>query len=99
MTVDLAILEEVFGRAVLRHAERGGVEDGVAAGGVVDVGLGGERLFEVDERREEVDVGVDHLGGIGGLLIGLGDDHGDRLADVAHLVAGQQRACSGWVER
>ena len=52
---------------------------------------------DVDVERVVVD---DHgLGGVGGLLAGLGDDGGDRLADVADAVAGEQRPGDGRVER
>ena len=43
----------------------------------------------VDHRRQRVVVGPHQLGGVGTLLGTLGDDGGDRLADVAHLVAGE----------
>ena len=79
---DLAALEELVagvGRAAQVHR----VEHDVAAGGLVDVGVARQRLLDVDQGRERIDVGDDCLGGVGGLLVRLGDDRRDRLADPA----------------
>ena len=94
---DLAALEELrtgVGRAA--HVHR--VEHGVAAGGLIDVGVARQRLLEVDQGRQRIDVGDDGLGGVGGLLVRLGDDRRDRFADPAHLVGRQQRAGHARVE-
>ena len=95
---DLAVGEELVARQV-RRAEGGRVEHDVAAGGLVEVGRRRQRLLGVDDRVEHVVVDDDGLGGVGRLAAGLGDDGGDRLADVAHPVAGQQRARHRRVER
>ncbi len=56
------------------------IEDG-CLGGVGEGGLG--------DRRQRVDVEGDQFGRVPGLRLGLGDDRGDRLADMADLVRGQ----------
>ncbi len=89
---NLAVGEEVLA-GVDRGSEHGRVEHGVSAGCLVEMGIGGERLPKVDHCGQWIDVDEHGLGGVGGLLVGLGD-HGDhRLADPAHLVAlaGEQR--------
>ena len=95
---DLAIGEVLVRIGVLGHAERRRVEDGVASSGFVDQRVRSERGFEVDVRRQELDVDEHHLGCVGGLLPGLGHDGGDWLAHVPHFVAGKQCACCGRVE-
>ena len=95
---DLAALEEL--RTGVRRAAHGHrVEHCVAAGGLVDVGVARQRLLEIDQHRQRIDVGDDRLGGVGGLLVRLGDDRRDRLADPPHLVGRQQRAGDAGVER
>ncbi len=96
---DLAVGEELVGRRVLGDAERRRVEHGVAAGGLVDQRLGRERFLEVDECGQELVVDEHHLGGVGRLLLRFGDDDGDRFADVADLVAGEQGPRRAGVER
>ena len=54
--------------------------------------------FEVDVRGEELDVDEDHLGGVGRLLHGLGDDDGDGLTDETHLAAREQGAARCRIE-
>ena len=99
MTVDLAVGEVVVGWRVLGHAEHGRVEHDVRAGALVDQRLCGGGGFDVDHRREEVDVDEHRFSGVDALCRGLGDDCDDGLADVAHLVAGEQRAGDHRVER
>ena len=41
---------------------------------------------------------IHRLGGVGGLLVGLGDDRRDRLPDPAHLAGGEQRARDAGIE-
>ncbi len=89
---DFAVGEVRIGVGVLGHAEHRRVEHGVRAGGVVDQGLGGHRGFDVDQGRQEVDVDEHHLGGVGGLCEGFGDDRGDGFTDEADLVAREHRA-------
>ena len=96
---DLAVGEELVGVGVLGDAQCRRVEDAVRSGGLVDQGVGGECRLDVDEGGQEVVVDEHHLGGVGGLLMGFGDDHGDGFADVADLVARQQRASCRRVER
>jgi hypothetical protein len=93
-----AALEE-RGAAVLGHAEHGGVEHDVAAGALVDEGAAGHRLFHVDHGGQSVDVDDDGLGGVFALIGALGDDGRNGLADVAHLVDGQQTTGHHRVER
>ncbi len=95
---DLAILEVLVGVGVLGHTERRRVEHCVRSGVVVDQCFGRHRRFDVDQRREEVDVDEHHLGGVGGLRKCLRDDRNHGFADEADLVAGEQRARHGGVE-
>ena len=95
---DLAVGEELVAGEV-GSAERRRVEHDVAAGGLVEVDGGAQRLLGVDDRVEDVVVDDHGLGGVRGLRAGLGDDGGDRLADVADPVAGEDRAGDGRVER
>jgi hypothetical protein len=44
----------------------------------------------VGHRLERLDVGPDHVGGIDSLGLGPGNDHGDRLADIANLADGEE---------
>ena len=53
-------------------------------------GAVGQRLLDVGDGRQVVVVDVDQLGGVHRLRPGLGDDQGDRVAGVAHLVDGQR---------
>ena len=62
---------------VLGHAEHGRVEHDVRAGALVDQRLGGGGGFDVDDRREEVDVDEHRFRGVDALGRGLGDDRGD----------------------
>ena len=59
------------------------------------MGVGGQRLAKIDDRWERIDVDEHRLCGVGGLLVGLGDDSDDRLTDPADLVAttGEEGAC------
>jgi hypothetical protein len=95
---DLAVGEVVVRRSVLGHPEGGGVEHGVRAGRLVDQRLRRHRRLDVDQRGEEVDVDEHRVGGIGGLRQRLGHDGHHRLADEAHLVAGEHRAGDGRIE-
>ena len=90
---------EELGAGVRRAAHEHRVEHGVAAGGLVDVRVARQRLLEIDQRRQRIDVGDHRLGGVGRLLVGLGDDRRDRLADPAHLAGREQRAGDARVER
>ena len=49
------------------------------------------RIGRVDDRRQQFVIDFDQLGGILGLIERLGDDHGDLVADVAHLALREQR--------
>ena len=79
-----------IGAAMIWDAERRGVELPVRAGGFVDQRVGGKCFFDVHQRRKELVVGEHHFGGVGRLLVRLGNDDSDRLSDVAHLVACEQ---------
>ena len=47
--------------------------------------------FRIDDRRQRLELDRDQFGRVFRQVAALGDDDGDRLADVAHLVIGQQR--------
>ena len=49
------------------------------------------RGMPVGERRQPLDVDVDRVEGVLGQRLSIGDDHRDRLADVADLVLGDHR--------
>ena len=49
-----------------------------------------ERVLDVDDRGERVEVELDELGGVLGDVRGLGDDDRDRLADEAHVAVGER---------
>ena len=49
------------------------------------------RLARIDHRGQRLDVERHRFGGILGLRDGLRDHAGDRIADEAHLVAGERR--------
>ncbi len=85
---DVAALEELVA-AEAGHAEGRGVEHHVAPGALVDERRAGRGLLHVDEHVERLVVDDHGLGGVGPLGAVVGDDRGDGLADVAHLVAGQ----------
>ena len=51
----------------------------------------GQRGLHVHHGGQFLDIEVDRLGGIAGLFLGLGDDGGDGVADMAHLAFGQNR--------
>ena len=70
----LAVAEMKIEPDILRHVI---VEDR-RVGGVGEGGLG--------DRRQRVDVDGDEFGGVPGLRRGLGDDRGDRLADMPYLI-------------
>ena len=71
-------------------ADRPGVAD-VVLGDGVHRGGGGARRGGVDHRRQFLVVDLDQRGGVLGLLQGLGDHDCDLVADVAHLLLGEQR--------
>jgi hypothetical protein len=50
-----------------------------------------ERGAHVDDRRQRLDLELDRLGRVARLRQRLGDDGGDRVADVAHLALGEHR--------
>ena len=50
-----------------------------------------ERGFGVDDGRQRLEIDVDQLGGIPRLVHALGDDERDRVSDIAHALARQQR--------
>ena len=52
---------------------------------------GGDRRLQRRDGRQHVVVDVDRLAGVLGLGLGLGDHHGDRIADEAHLADRQHR--------
>ena len=64
-----------IGGEPLVHDRRAGAQPGLG------IGDGGQ-YFEIE---------LDPFGGVLGLLTALGDDDGERLADMAHLVVRQQR--------
>ena len=45
-----------------------------------------ERLGEIDVGGLHVVVDLDRLGGVLGLVVAVGHDHGDRVADIAHRI-------------
>ena len=68
------------------------VEDGVVGRGVVDLRLRRRgRLGEVGDGRQHAVIDVDLLGRVARLRVGLGDDDGDVVADVAHLAVRERR--------
>ena len=92
---------------------RGGGEGGVDLGGVAVVivqrhvvgdvivelrraGLGG--FGGIGHGRQRIDIDFDRFGGIAGLRHCFGDDEGDGIADIAHLV-GHQRGAVGLQQR
>ena len=83
---DLAAVEQV-GRQAGGVAEGGG---DVAARSREEYGLAGRRLGHVDHWRQHVIVDVNQVRGILALVAALGDDHGQRLADVPDHVRGEQ---------
>ena len=50
-----------------------------------------ERALVVDERVGRFDVDDDRVDRVLGAVARVGDDHGDRLADAAHVAVGEQR--------
>ena len=64
-------------------------EDGVQGRGVSGV----ERRLDVHHGRQMVEVGLDQLERVLGDVATVGDDHGDRLADVVHLVVREEVLC------
>ena len=52
----------------------------------------GERLLEVAGGREHFVIDLHQVGGVGGLVLGLGDDDGDRLALETDLALGDRVA-------
>src|SRR5690606_16119397 len=59
---------------------------------VMDLGrVGSQRALGGGDRRQFLVIDLDQLGGVLGLEIALGNDHGDVVADVAHLVLRQRR--------
>ena len=54
--------------------------------------------LDVEQHLEGLVVDLDQFGGVLALVVALGDDGGEGLADVADDVAGQQRAGRGRVE-
>ena len=50
-----------------------------------------QRRFGIDQRRQRFEIDGDQLGRVFREIAALGQDHRDRLADVPHLVMGQQR--------
>ena len=47
-------------------------------------------VFGVDDEGQFLVVDLDRFGGVHGPVLGVGDHHRDRLADVARLVGGQE---------
>ena len=70
----------IIERDIVRH----GIEDQRRAGL--------HRIGGLEHDRQRLDVDRDRLGGILGLRNGFRDDAGDRIADEAHLVAGERRS-------
>ena len=98
---DEAVVRELEPRHVGRRRE-GGVDLGGVAEMVVEDDVRGElvveerragrrRLARVGDRRQFLDLDRHRLGGVARLRRRLGDDAGDRLADIAHAVARQRR--------
>ncbi len=86
---------------LVRGARERGIDVALADGEGADQ-VGGEfvvdhrcaraqRRFRVDHRRQRIEIEADQLGGVLGGVAALRQDHGDRLADVADLVVGEQR--------
>eukprot|EP00043_Microstomoeca_roanoka_P002426 m.38320 g.38320 ORF g.38320 m.38320 type:complete len:1021 (-) comp11478_c0_seq1:708-3770(-) len=51
----------------------------------------GQRGLHVDDGGQVLDIELDRLGGVTRLFQRLGDDHGDGIADMAHLALGEDR--------
>ena len=70
------------------HGDEGGdVAREIAVGGRR---AGRERVAAIAHRRQHLVVDRDRRGGILGEIAAVGDDHGDRLADIADLAAGER---------
>ena len=88
-------------RELVRRARERGVEVALADGeGADEIGAEflvddrtarAQRLLRVDDGRQRIEIEADQLRGVLGGVAALRDDDGNRLADVADLVMGQQR--------
>ena len=101
---DQAVVDEVDLRHMRRRLEGGigrglvadrPVEDAVVGRLVVDLRLVAHGLRHVDDMRQHVVVDLHGGGGGLGLVLRLGDDDGDVVADVAHLADGEDRMRPG----
>jgi hypothetical protein len=75
---------DLFGIAIVELGRN------VAGDAVVQLGRArGCRLARAGHGRQGIDIEQDGFGGV--FCLGFGNDNGDRIADVADLVAGQRR--------